>query len=109
MKVNRINSQVLEGAVALLRSAVPKLTKARLVAALKKYEIDELEQNLSIERPLTIKEACAMLQVTRPTLYKYVKSGQIRATRLGGHRLFRVDPVSIREFLNMEPAKEAGK
>lgn len=109
MKVNRINSLVLEGAVALLRSAVPKLTKARLVAALEKYEIDELEQNLRIERPLTIKEACAMLQVTRHTLYKYVKSGQIRATRLGGHRLFRVDPVSIREFLNMEPAKEAGK
>ena len=109
MKVNRINSLVLEGAVALLRSAVPKLTKSRLVAALKKYEIDEPAQNLSIERPLTIKEACAMLQVTRPTLYKYIKSGQIRATRLGGHRLFRVDPVSIREFLNMEPAKEAGK
>lgn len=110
MKVNRINSLVLVGAVALLRSAVPKLTKAILVAALKKYEIDEPSQSPNIsERPMTIKEACAMLQVTRHTLYKYVKSGQIRATRLGGHRLFRVDPVSIREFLNMEPAKEAGK
>lgn len=109
MKVNRINSQVLESAVVLLQAMTPELTPTRLVAALKKYEIDEPAQNLSIERPLTIKEACAMLQVTRHTLYKYVKSGQIRATRLGGHRLFRVDPVSIREFLNMEPEKEAGK
>ncbi len=107
MKIHKVAPQVLESAVVLLQAMTPELTPTRLVAALKKYEIDEPEQNLSIERPLTIKEACAMLQVTRHTLYKYVKSGQIRATRLGGHRLFRVDPVSIREFLNMEPAKEA--
>lgn len=110
MKVNRINSQVLEGAVVLLQAMTPELTPTRLVAALKKYEIDEPAQSPNIsERPMTIKEACAMLQVSRHTLYKFVKSGQIRATRLGGLRLFRVDPVSIREFLNMEPAKEAEK
>lgn len=108
MKIHKVAPQVLESAVVLLQAMTPELTPTRLVAALKKYEIDEPAQSPNIsERPMTIKEACAMLQVTRHTLYKYVKSGQIRATRLGGHRLFRIDPVSIREFLNMEPAKEA--
>lgn len=108
MKIHKVAPQVLESAVVLLQAMTPELTPTRLVAALKKYEIDEPAQSSNTsERPMTIKEACAMLQVTRHTLYKYVKSGQIRATRLGGHRLFRVDPVSIREFLNMEPAKEA--
>lgn len=108
MKIHKVAPQVLESAVVLLQSMAPELTPTRLVAALKKFEIDEPAQSSNTsERPMTIKEACALLQVTRHTLYKYVKSGQIRATRLGGHRLFRVDPVSIREFLNMEPAKEA--
>ena len=108
MKIHKVAPQVLESAVVLLQSRAPELTPTRLVAALKKFEIDEPAQSSNTsERPMTIKEACAMLQVTRHTLYKYVKSGQIRATRLGGHRLFRIDPVSIREFLNMEPAKEA--
>lgn len=108
MKVLEINPTVLESAVVLLKSAVPKLTKARLIAALKKYEIDEPEQNLSIERPLTIKETCALLQVHRITLYKYIKTGQLHTVKLGD-RLVRITPDSIREFLNMEPAKEAGK
>jgi excisionase family DNA binding protein len=108
MKVNRINSLVLEGAVALLRSAVPKLTKARLVAALKKYEIDEPAQNLSIERTLTINETCALLQVRRITLNKYIKTGRLRAVKLG-RRTVGITPDSIREFLDMGTAKEAGK
>lgn len=108
MKVNRINSQVLEGAVALLKSAVPEITPESLVAALKEYGIDEPAQNLSIERTLTINETCALLQVRRITLNKYIKTGRLRAVKLG-RRTVGITPDSIREFLNMEPAKEAGK
>lgn len=108
MKVNRINSLVLEGAVALLRSAVPEITPESLVAALKKYEIDEPAQNLSIERLLTINETCALLQVSRIALNKYIKTGRLRAVKLG-RRTVRITPDSVRKLLNMEPAKEAGK
>ncbi len=108
MKIHKVAPQVLESAVVLLQAMTPELTPTRLVAALKKYEIDEPAQSPNIsERPMTIKEACAMLQVTRHTLYKYVKTGQIRGTKLGGERLIRIDPASVRKLLNMEPAKEA--
>ncbi len=108
MKVLEINPTVLESAVVLLKSAVPEITLGSLVAALKKYEIDEPAQNLSIERPLTINETCALLQVRRITLNKYIKTGRLRAVKLG-RRTIRITPDSIREFLDMGTAKEAGK
>lgn len=108
MKVLEINPTVLESAVVLLKSAVPEITPESLVAALKKYEIDEPAQNLSIERPLTINETCALLQVGRITLNKYIKTGRLRAVKLG-RRTVRITPDSIRKLLNMEPEKEAGK
>lgn len=106
MKVLEINPTVLESAVVLLKSAVPEITPESLVAALKKYEIDEPAQNLSIERPLTINETCALLQVSRIALNKYIKTGRLRAVKLG-RRTVRITPDSIRKLLNMEPEKEA--
>lgn len=108
MKVHEINPAILEGAVVLLKSAVPELTPGKLVAALKKYEIDEPAQNLNMERALTTKEACALLQIHHTTLYRYIKTGQLRAVKLG-HKTVRITPDSIREFLGMGTAKEAGK
>ena len=90
MKIHKTSPQVLESAVVLLQSMAPELTPTRLVAALKKFEIDEPAQSSNTsERPMTIKEACALLQVTRHTLYKYVKSGQIRATTFTGREIAR--------------------
>lgn len=109
MKVHEINPQVLEGAVALLKPSVPELTPTKLVAALKSYDADKEEQKSTMwERPLTIKETCALLGVTVPTVNRLVKRGLLVKYNISV-RAVRIDPASVRKLLNMEPAKGAGK
>ena len=105
MKVNRINSRVLEGAVALLRSAVPEITPEKLVAALKSYNSTLAN---APERPYTRQEVCNLLSISIPTLHRMIKAGTVRKIVVSKH-VVRIDPASVRELLDMESAKEAGK
>lgn len=51
-------------------------------------------------RMLTTKEVCNMLNASRPTLYKYVKSGQIRRVEFGP-RMHRYDEDDIKRFMKV--------
>lgn len=105
MKVNRINSQVLEGAVALLRSAVPEITPEKLVAALKSYNSTLAN---APEKPYTRQEVCNLLSISIPTLHRMIKAGAVRKIVVSKHSV-RIDPASVRELLNMEQTKEVKK
>lgn len=45
----------------------------------------------------TVEEALEILKVTRRTLYRYIKAGQIKAVRLG--REYRITEEALRDFL----------
>lgn len=54
------------------------------------------------DRPLTIKETAARLQIARPTLYNYVREGKIKATRTDKKLLFLPDDIA--EYLQKNKA-----
>lgn len=45
----------------------------------------------------TTEEAMEVLKVTKRTLYRYIKAGQIKAVRLG--REYRITEDALRDFL----------
>lgn len=48
-------------------------------------------------RVYTTEEALEVLKVTKRTLYRYIKAGQIKAIRLG--REYRITEEALRDFL----------
>lgn len=45
----------------------------------------------------TVEEALEVLKVTRRTLYRYIKAGQIKAVKLG--REYRITEEALKDFL----------
>jgi len=50
-----------------------------------------------MERLLTIQQVMDRLQVADETIYRYIKSGKLRAVRIGG--LWRIPSEALDEFL----------
>jgi excisionase family DNA binding protein len=50
---------------------------------------------------LTVPEACNVLRISRPTLYRHVAAGKLTALKVGARTLFRSDEV--RRFINADP------
>lgn len=46
----------------------------------------------------TIEEVVDIIKVTRRTIYKYIKQGDLKAIKVG--RLWRVSEESLKEFLS---------
>lgn len=57
------------------------------------------------ERPLTIREVCAELRLSRNTVYGLIQSGQLMAFRAGKQR-YRVEAVDLRRY---KEARRAGR
>jgi len=58
-----------------------------------------------IEKLMTVQDLMDTLRISRPTLYRMLKSGRLRPVRIGKRTLF--DPADIRELI--EEAKPGGK
>ena len=93
----RIAPQVLTAATGMLQPFIPELSPESLVAALKNHETLKQDKFLA-EKPLTRQQAAALLSVSLPTLDRHIKSGILRASKIGP-RVVRVDPASVRELL----------
>lgn len=50
-----------------------------------------------MEKFLTVEEIATKLQIHWQTVLKYIKSGKLRAVKLG--RGYRVDPVDLNTFI----------
>lgn len=50
-----------------------------------------------MERFLTVEEIASKLQVHWQTVLKFIKSGKLKAVKLG--RGYRIDPVDLAQFL----------
>ena len=77
-----------------------RLTQSTLIlirAILDKYEEMAMGEPLSIKNEvMTTEEAMAYLKISKPTLFQFIKSGRIRAKKLGkGYRMLRCDLDSL--------------
>jgi excisionase family DNA binding protein len=52
---------------------------------------------VNIDKLLTVSDLMASLRISRPTLYRLLKSGQLIPVRIGKRTLF--DPADIRAFI----------
>ena len=49
-------------------------------------------------RVYTLEEVQELLKVTRPTIYSYIKTGKLKATKIG--RYWRVKHDDLKEFID---------
>lgn len=91
---NPITPPILAAACGMLQPFFPELTPQGLLSMLKNAGKSET----LTERPLTRQQAAALLSVSLPTLDRHIKSGILRASKIGP-RAVRIDPASVRELL----------
>lgn len=97
----RINPAILAAATGMLQPFVPELTPQRLLAALKTQDegLPAIPAAAIPEKPLSRKEAAALLAVSLNTVNRYMNTGLLRRIKIGP-RVVRIDPASVRELLN---------
>ena len=87
MKVrDSINPAIVSAAVAMLQAFVPDLSPTRLIAALQAYDSEGKEQeaiNARPRQPLKLSEASKLLTISRPTIYRMAKRGELTLTKIG--------------------------
>lgn len=93
----RITPAILAAATGMLQPFVPDLTPQGLLAALKNHEAGQPAAAIA-ERPLTRKEAAALLAVSLNSVNRYMNTGLLRRVKIGP-RVVRIDPVSVRALL----------
>lgn len=74
---------------------------------MQKNAIAEMQRNLNrivsiFDKPLTISETAQRLNISKPTLYKYINEGKIKATRTEKKLLFL--QKDIETYLNENQA-----
>lgn len=58
---------------------------------------------IETERPLTIREVCAELRLSRNTVYALIQSGQLSAFRAGKQH-YRVEAADLRRYKEVQRA-----
>lgn len=90
---NPITPPILAAACGMLQPFFPELTPQGLLSMLNAEKSEK-----QMERPLTRRQAAALLSVSLPTLDRYLKTGLLKFIKLGP-RAVRIDPASVRELL----------
>lgn len=95
----RITPAILTAATGMLQPFVPDLTPQGLLSALKSHEAGQ-PATATADKPLTRKEAAALLSVSLNSVNRYMmNTGLLRRVKIGP-RVVRIDPASVRELLN---------
>ncbi len=94
----RITPAILAAATGMLQPFVPELTPQGLLSALKSHEAGQ-PATATADKPLTRKEAAALLSVSLNSVNRYMNTGLLRRVKIGP-RVVRIDPASVRELLN---------
>lgn len=86
MQTQNLTFDQLPGAVTILLKEVSQLKQM-----LTDLTTGEPQPKTANNDPdlITIKEACKLLQVSRPTLWKYEKQGKVNVYGIGGRRLLK--------------------
>ena len=96
MKVkNQIPPAIITAAVAMLSPFVPELSPVRLLTALQDYG-EATEEDTRPSKPYTIPELMALLNVSKPTIYKLINNGTLKrikaatCTRISAESVYRL-------------------
>ena len=100
-----IPATIVNAATAMLQQYVPTLSATGLVEALTHRE--PAVSAPALRKPLTRREAADILQVSIASINRYIKSGTLRAYKIG-KRLVRIDPASVEALLQTAPAPIPG-
>lgn len=97
MKVkDQIPPSIITAAVAMLQAFVPELTPTRLIAALEAYDSEgneQAEHNARPRQPFTLQEACQLLTISRPTIYRMKQRGEIKLLKIGNSTRISAEEV----------------
>lgn len=79
-----IRKENISIAVTLLNPYIPDLTPVSLVKALENYNgKEELNQSEKILPPYKVSEACQLLQLSKPTIYRMLRDGELSRIKVG--------------------------
>jgi hypothetical protein len=94
-----ITPSVLAAAVGLLQPFCPDLSPRSLVRAIKSYQAEvTTATDATPEKPLTRKEAAAILGVSLQSVSRYMNDGRLKRISLS-KKCVRVCPQSLRDLL----------
>lgn len=107
MKIsNSISTAIIAAATGMLQPFIPDLTPTRLIEALKLYNTngseEENKKHVTVKKPLTIKEICELLCISRPSVYRMRERGEIRFVKIGG--LTRIPVEDVERLLTVDAA-----
>lgn len=94
----KITPQVIAAATGLLQPYCPDLSPQGLIAALQQYKQKDDTTQSNIERPLTRREAAALLKVSLNTISRYLTIGKLERIRLTD-RSCRITSASVKKLL----------
>jgi len=98
-----INTAIVSAAVAMLQAFVPELTPSRLIAALQSYDSKGKEQtdhNARPRQPYTVAEVSNLLRISKPTIYRMAKRGELPLTKIGSST--RICAEEVDKLLNID-------
>ena len=100
MKIsNTIPKAVILAAVSLLSPFIKNITATNLINALQEYESDnKSEATTSLKRPYKISEVMEILQLTKPSVYKLIRTGKLTRIKLGSAT--RITADSVEKLIN---------
>ena len=98
--IRKIPDSVIIAATGMLQPFIPELNPKNLIAALSNHENGKQSTSIA-EKPLTRKEAAALLGVSLPTISRYLHEGKLGRIRLTA-RAVRISPESLRNLLQIE-------
>ncbi len=95
----RITPAVIQAATGLLAPFIPEISPQTLIKALSDYDTGEKS---AFVKPLTRREAAAILGISMPTINRLLNAGTLRRIYITG-RAVRVDPDSVKALLSGTP------
>ncbi|MDD5598319.1 MAG: helix-turn-helix domain-containing protein [Victivallaceae bacterium] len=99
MKIkSKITPEIIAAVTSLLAPFVEDLTPTKLIAALEAFEDIDSRSAERLEKPFTIAEACKLLQVSKPTIYRMFADGTIKKVRI--RNSIRIPASAIHSILN---------
>ena len=98
---HHVPAAIASAAVALLQNYFPGLSPEDLLQALGDRN-KPTPAAPTFRKPLTRREAAEILQVSINSINRYIRSGLLKAHKLG-RRLVRIDPRSLEELLQNTP------
>lgn len=97
----QLSNEIATAAAGLLKPAFPGINNEILVKALSSYSNkkgDPVQGKL-----LSVKEYCSLVSCSKPTAFRHIRDGKVRAVKIGG--LTRIPESELLKFTDVAEFK----